>query len=118
MTYNNYDDSRVQIPREMFEARQRQLAAVGGVAGGVAGGGGGVGDTTRRQLSHKIRSRSHRGGDTGGGQEVEEVEETPPSTTEQDTGTTTTTSLQPGDLGWAEYAGLGSIPLQPHLRSV
>ena len=108
MTYNNYDDSRVQIPREMFEARQRQLAAVGG------GGGGGVGDTTRRQLSHKIRSRSHRGGDTGGGQEVEE--ETPPSTTEQDTGTIN--SLQPGDLGWAEYAGLGSIPLQPHLRSV
>ena len=110
MTYNNYDDSRVQIPREMFEARQRQLAAVGG--GGGAGGGGGVGDTTRRQLSHKIRSRSHRGGDTGGGQQQEE---TPPSTTEQDTGTST--SLQPGDLGWAEYAGLGSIPLQPHLRS-
>ena len=111
MTYNNYDDSRVQIPREMFEARQRQLAAVGGVAGG------GGGDTTRIQLSHKIRSRSHRGGDTGGGQQQEEeVEETPPSTTEQDTGTTT--SLQPGDLGWAEYAGLGSIPLQPHLRSV
>ena len=110
MTYNNYDDSRVQIPREMFEARQRQLAAVGGVAGG------GVGDTTRRQLSHKIRSRSHRGGDTGGGQQQEE--ETPPSTTEQDTTTSTSTSLQPGDLGWAEYAGLGSIPLQPHLRSV
>ena len=110
MTYNNYDDSRVQIPREMFEARQRQLAAVGG--------GGGVGDSTRRQLSHKIRSRSHRGGggggDTGGGQEEEE--DTPPSTTDQDTGTST--SLQPGDLGWAEYAGLGSIPLQPHLRSV
>ena len=114
MTYNNYDDSRVQIPREMFEARQRQLAAVGG--GGGSGGGGGVGDTTRRQLSHKIRSRSHRGGDTGGGQQEVEVEETPPSTTEQDTGTIN--SLQPGDLGWAEYAGLGSIPLQPHLRSV
>ena len=115
MTYNNYDDSRVQIPREMFEARQRQLAAVG--CGG--GCGGGVGDTTRRQLSHKIRSRSHRGGDTGGGQQQQQQEEeTPPSTTERDTGTTTTTSLQPGDLGWAEYAGLGSIPLQPHLRSV
>ena len=117
MTYNNYDDSRVQIPREMFVARQRQLAAVGGVAGGVAGGGGGVGDTTRRQLSHKIRSRSHRGGDTGGGQQQQE-EDTPPSTTEQDTTTSTSTSLQPGDLGWAEYAGLGYIPLQPHLSYV
>ena len=28
MTYNNYDDTKVQIPREMFEARQRELAEI------------------------------------------------------------------------------------------
>ena len=28
MTYSNYDDTKVQIPREMFEARQRELAEI------------------------------------------------------------------------------------------
>ena len=28
MTYNNYDDSNVPIPRELFEARQRELAEI------------------------------------------------------------------------------------------
>ena len=57
MTYNNFDDSRVQIPREMFEARQRQLSEVTCIKRQTR-------DTlrtkTRRELGTKIRNRNKK----------------------------------------------------------
>ena len=55
MTYNNCDDSGVQIPKEMFEARQRQLSEVTCIKNQSNDS---IGATTRRKLGSKIRNRN------------------------------------------------------------
>ena len=55
MTYNNCDDSGVQIPKEMFEARQRQLSEVTCIKHQSNDS---IGATTRRKLGSKIRNRN------------------------------------------------------------
>ena len=57
MTYNNCDDSRVQISREMFEARQRQLSEVTCIKKQSNDS---IGAKTRRELGSKIRNRNKK----------------------------------------------------------
>ncbi len=57
MTYNNCDDSRVQIPREMFEARQRQLSEVTCIKKLSKDA---LGAKTRRELGTKIRNKNKK----------------------------------------------------------
>ena len=95
MTYNNCDDSRVQIPREMFEARQRQLSEVTCIKRQTR-------DTlrakTRRQLGTKIRNRNKK-------VEVQEVENT-----------TRDSCIVPNPSSESKYAVSEAIPCSPKLR--
>ena len=95
MTYNNCDDSRVQIPREMFEARQRQLSEVTCIKRQTRDS---LRAKTRRQLGTKIRNRNKK-------VEVQEVENT-----------SRDSCIVPNPSSESKYAVSEEIPCSPKLR--